>query len=86
MDSAQAVAIAATFAAVIPATILAMASLVKANKLKDQSDRVEKKTDEIHVLVNSNLDAVKEKLKVAEAKIDKMEGFIADLIKERDSH
>ncbi len=61
-----------------------MASFVRATKLKDQSDRVERKTDEIHILVNSNLDAVKGKLSAAERKIERMESIIADLIKQRD--
>jgi hypothetical protein len=62
-----------------------IASKENTDHIVQQTEAVTKKTDEIHILVNSNLAAVKADLALANQRVQKLETMLATLIGGKES-
>lgn len=60
----------------LPPTLVALGTLIVAWRNSNKSDKIEKKSEEIHVLVNSNLTAVKAELAEAKLQIAQLQSTI----------
>lgn len=63
----------------LPPTLAAMAGLIQSRLNAAKSDTIIEKANEIHVLTNSNLTAVKAALAEAQEKIESLEQLVTQL-------
>lgn len=70
---------------IVPTTMIAVAVLFTSISNNRKADQIITKTDEIHVLTNSNLSAVKTDLMLANERIQKLEKLLTDMVQHSDS-
>lgn len=77
--------IAIAVLAAIPPTVMAFAALVQSVRNGRKADTISTKTEQIHVLTNSNLTSVKADLALANEKIQELERLVQTLVERRDA-
>jgi len=67
----------------LPPTILAIATLVSSSHHTAQGEKLIEKTEQVHVLVNSQMTQVKLDLVAANERIEKLQKLVEKLLEER---